>query len=134
MLMSATLNIRQIKETCIYCRDLEAVKAFYAGLLGLEIISHVPGKHIFFRAGSSVLLCFDPEDSRKKVSPPAHYSTGPYHFAFEVAASEYEAHKAAIRQLAIPIIDEVKWQSGQESFYFEDPAGNVLEIVPVGIW
>jgi catechol-2,3-dioxygenase len=33
------------------------------------------------------------------------------------------------------ITDTVIWKSGTESFYFEDPAGNVLEVVPdKGIW
>jgi catechol 2,3-dioxygenase-like lactoylglutathione lyase family enzyme len=128
------LRIRQIKETCIYHRDLEVMKAFYADLLGLDIIHYLPGKHIFFRAGTSVLLCFNPDDSRIKKSPPGHYAEGKYHFAFEVAPADYESHKAAIVQMKIRITDEVTWENGKKSFYFEDPAGNVLEIVPEGIW
>lgn len=139
------MNIRQIKETCIYTTDLEAAEVFYHGRLGLEVISHVKGKHIFFRAGNSVLLCFNPNDSREKKSPPPHYAHGRYHFAFEVAAEEYERHKAEIISKGIPIVDTVVWESGPrsaegsakatlESFYFEDGLGNILEIVPVGIW
>jgi catechol 2,3-dioxygenase-like lactoylglutathione lyase family enzyme len=127
-------RILQIKETCIYAADLEKMKDFYAGKLGLKVISHVPGKHIFFKAGTSVLLCFNPEDSRNKTSPPAHYASGKYHFAFEVQPRDYEWQKNEIIRHGILITDEVSWQSGQKSFYFEDPAGNVLEIVPVGIW
>jgi catechol 2,3-dioxygenase-like lactoylglutathione lyase family enzyme len=128
------MNIRQVKETCIYSKDLEAARAFYHDRLGLEIISYVKGEHIFFRAGTSVLLCFNPDDSREKMSPPAHYASGRYHFAFEVEAGEYEQHKAEIIAKGIPIVDTVVWDSGQESFYFEDGLGNILEIVPVGIW
>lgn len=128
------MNLTQIKETCIYSRDLEAARSFYHDRLGLEIISHVKDKHIFFRAGTSVLLCFNPDDSNKKKSPPPHHSQGRYHFAFEVAAGDYEQHKAEIISKGIPIVDTVVWESGQESFYFEDGLGNILEIVPVGIW
>jgi catechol 2,3-dioxygenase-like lactoylglutathione lyase family enzyme len=128
------LNITQIKETCLYFRDLEIARKFYGDLLGLPVINHLPGKHIFFRAGSSVLLCFNPDDSRAKQSPPPHYGEGRYHFAFEVKVPEYEAHKNEIKAKGIAILEEVKWPTGQESFYFEDPAGNVLEIVPEGIW
>jgi catechol 2,3-dioxygenase-like lactoylglutathione lyase family enzyme len=128
------MNFRQIKETCIYYRDLELAKEFYHGKLGLEIISHLKNKHIFFRAGSSVLLCFNPDDSRIKLSPPAHYAEGKYHFAFEVSPEEYESQKQQIIKIGIPIKDQVIWKNGQESFYFEDPIGNVLEIVPEGIW
>jgi catechol 2,3-dioxygenase-like lactoylglutathione lyase family enzyme len=132
--MSERLRIRQIKETCIYARDLEAMKRFYCDLLGLEVIGHLPGKHIFFRAGSSVLLCFNPDESRNKKSPPAHYAEGPYHFAFEVTQAEYQDHKALVMKKKIAITDEVTWENGLRSFYFSDPAGNVVEIVPEGIW
>jgi catechol 2,3-dioxygenase-like lactoylglutathione lyase family enzyme len=128
------MNIRQIKETCIYYQDLQLAKKFYHEKLGLPIISYVETKHIFFRAGSSVLLCFNPDDSRLKSSPPAHYAQGKYHFAFEVSPDEYESHKKQILNSGIVIVDTVIWKNGQESFYFEDPIGNVLEIVPEGIW
>jgi catechol 2,3-dioxygenase-like lactoylglutathione lyase family enzyme len=128
------MNFRQIKETCIYARNLDEMRSFYHELLGLPVISHLPNKHIFFAAGKSVLLCFNPDDSRTKVSPPAHYAEGKYHFAFEVLATEYEHHKTEVMRKGIRIVDKVVWKSGKESFYFEDPAGNVVEIVPEGIW
>ncbi|MBN8576307.1 MAG: VOC family protein [Cyclobacteriaceae bacterium] len=128
------MQITQIKETCLYFANLEAAKGFYHDLLGLPIIAELHNQHVFFRAGNSVLLCFNPEESRTKSSPPAHYSSGRYHFAFEVAAQEYPATKAELLQKGIAIIDCVKWGNGLESFYFNDPAGNVVEIVPAGLW
>jgi catechol 2,3-dioxygenase-like lactoylglutathione lyase family enzyme len=128
------LKITQIKETCLYFHDLEIAREFYGERLGLPVINYLKDKHIFFRAGNSVLLCFNPEDSKIKKSPPAHYGEGRYHLAFEVKATEYEAHKNELKAKRITITEEVKWPTGQESFYFEDPAGNVLEIVPEGIW
>ncbi len=90
------MNFNQIKETCIYYRDLEKAKEFYHVKLGLPIIAYLETKHIFFKAGNSVLLCFNPDDSRNKISPPPHYSEGKYHFAFEVKPEEYENHKTEI--------------------------------------
>ena len=125
----------KIKETCLYLHDLEKAKKFYHELLELPLISYLPGKHIFFTAGSSVLLCFNPEDSKQKTSPPGHYGGGKQHFAFEVAEQDYEKSKDWIQSKGIAITDVVKWKAGAESFYFEDPEGNVLEIVPEnGIW
>ncbi len=63
------MNCLRIKETCFYARDLEVIKAFYSGILELPVISHLEDKHIFFRAGESVLLCFNPDDSRDKKKP-----------------------------------------------------------------
>lgn len=129
------MEINKIKETCFYSKDLETVRRFYHEILGLPVISYLEEKHIFFRAGSSVLLCFNPEDSRQKKSPPAHYGEGKLHFAFEVPEGDYQKTKQEILQKGISIIDEVTWQSGRTSFYFEDPVGNVLEIMPdTGIW
>jgi catechol 2,3-dioxygenase-like lactoylglutathione lyase family enzyme len=129
------MNFLKIKETCLYLSDLEKAREFYHGKIGLEIIAYLPGKHIFFRAGTSVLLCFNPEDSKSKISPPPHYGGGKQHFAFEIAVADYENSKKEILSKGIAIIDEVTWKDGVKSFYFEDPEGNVLEIIPEnGIW
>ncbi len=127
------MNFVKIKETCLYVHDLERVRRFYHEILELPVINYEPGKHIFFRLGGSVLLCFNPDDSRTKVTPPGHYGGGKQHVAFEV--SNYEEAKAQIKAKGIPIIDEVVWKSGVESFYFEDSEGNILEILPdKGVW
>lgn len=127
-------DIIKIKETCLYINDLEVAKSFYGEKLELPIIHYAPGEHIFFRVGSSVLLCFNPESSKLKKSPPAHYGGGHQHFAFEVNTKKYDEAKKKIENMGIPIIDQVIWKNGQESFYFNDPEGNVLEIVPQEIW
>jgi len=125
----------KIKETCLYVRDLEKAQTFYHEMLGLPVISYAKAKHIFFRAGSSVLLCFNPDDSQQKKSPPPHFGNGKQHFAFEVLLKDYENVKQEIQAKGIKITDEVVWQSGYTSFYFEDLEGNVLEVVPdTGIW
>lgn len=129
------MNFLKIKETCLYVTDLQGARKFYEGKLGLEVISYLPGKHIFFKAGSSVLLCFNPEDSKTKVSPPAHFGGGKQHFAFEVLQKDYDSARDELISRGIRITDEVTWKSGVKSIYFEDPEGNVLEIVPHrGIW
>lgn len=129
------MNILKIKETCLYVKDLEQARSFYHEVLGLDVISYVEEKHIFFRVGASVLLCFNPEDSKAKTSPPAHYGGGKQHFAFEIPKVEYTKVKNEVVLKGIKIIDEVVWESGEESFYFNDPEGNVLEFVPdSGIW
>ncbi len=128
------MQITQIKETCLYIKDLERAKSFYSGLLDLPIITYVPDKLIFFRSGSSVLLCFNPEYTKSQNVPPAHFAFGKQHIAFEVKASDYESAKDELVQKRIEITYEHEWPTGKYSAYFEDPEGHVLEIVPTGLW
>lgn len=129
------MEVLRIKETCIYMRDLERAREFYHGVLGLPVIAYVEAKHLFLRAGESVLLLFNPDDSRVKKSPPAHYGGGKQHFAFEVSGISYHEVKDELLKKGIQIIDEITWKSGKKSFYFHDPEGNVLEILPdKGVW
>lgn len=127
-------EIIRIKETCLYIHHLEKAVKFYHEKLGFEIIHYLPDKHAFFRVGQSVLLCFNPDSSKAKTSPPGHYAEGNQHFAFEVSRDDYARIKEKILSLEITITDELIWSSGQESFYFNDPENNVLEIVPEGVW
>jgi len=113
---------------------LQKAYDFYHVLLGFPVIDYVHEKHLFLRAGSSVLLCFNPEDSALKSSPPAHYAEGKLHLAFEVSQLNYKSTRKLLESAGVKIIDEVTWKNGAASFYFEDPDGNVLEIVPEGIW
>jgi len=130
-----SLQFSQIKETCLYVKDLDATAAFYQGGLGLPVIGRVEGRHIFFRAGSSVLLCFIAAATRQETNLPPHYATGRQHIAFECLPGEYEAWKHKLRQAHIDIIHEASWNKGRfRSCYFHDPDGHVLEIVEPGMW
>lgn len=128
------MQILQIKENCLYVEDLGRTRAFYHELLKLPIISYAEDNHVFFRAGSSVLLCFLPEKSKIQDEPPAHYAYGKQHIAFEVLKEEYEQTISWLREKKIALNYEHTWPNGQKSMYFEDPDGHVLEIVPTGLW
>jgi catechol 2,3-dioxygenase-like lactoylglutathione lyase family enzyme len=123
-----------IKETCIYTTDLERSRTFYGERLGLHCFSHVAGSHAFFRAGTSVLLCFDPQASRQQDRLPAHFGEGELHFAFEVARSAYESWKEHLRRQGIPVEHEQAWPGGYRSVYFRDPDRHCLEIIEAGMW
>lgn len=114
-------------------QDLERTRAFYHGKLQLPLIGHIPGSHVFFRAGTSVLLCFLPEVSRHKTHLPGHYGEGNLHFAFEVKPEDYQASKKFIEENGIPIEHEASWGE-LKSFYFRDPDGHSVEIVMHDIW
>ncbi|PSR57208.1 glyoxalase [Adhaeribacter arboris] len=128
------MEFAKIKETCLYVTDLERSKEFYHAQLGLPIISEVPGRHLFLRAGSSVLLCFLAEVSRQSTEVPPHFGSGQLHVAFETSPAEYPKWKEKIEALQIPIEHEHNWGNGYLSFYFRDPDQHCLEIVMTGMW
>lgn len=128
------MEITQIKENCLYVSDLLRTRHFYEEVIGLKLISFVEGWHVFFRAGSSVLLCFLPEITKKEKILPPHFAYGQQHLAFEVSQNEYEEWKKKLTEQNIPIIHEQHWKENLYSFYFYDPDQHVLEIIPPGIW
>ncbi len=115
-------------------QSLERSKAFYQGKLGLAVIGEVPGRHVFFRAGESVLLCFIAEASGQGGHLPPHGGAGQLHLAFEVAKDAYETRKAEVMAQQIPIEQEYDWGGGFLSFYFRDPDQHLLEVVMAGMW
>ncbi len=128
------MNIIQIKETCLYVTDLDKTADFYHGKLGFPIIVRREGRHVFFRVGSSVLLCFIAAATKEDTVLPPHFGSGQQHLAFQVSKEEYEKHKTLLSDHKIDIIHEETWKEGIKSFYFLDPDDHVLEIVPVGMW
>lgn len=128
------MDIIKIKETCLYVTDLSRTKAFYNGLLKFKVIGEVPGRHVFFRAGGSVLLCFIAEAASKQGTLPPHFGNGQLHLAFEVSKSHYQRTKAEVIKVGIPIEQEYDWGGGFLSFYFRDPDEHLLEVVMEGMW
>ena len=126
--------INAIKEVCLYAKDLESIKSFYLEKLGFKLIHYKANRHVFFRLGTTVLLCFNPDVTKAEEKLPPHYAVGPQHIAFAVPRIYYEAEKARMLDLGIAITHEEDWGDGWYSFYFEDPAGNILEVVPEGLW
>lgn len=127
-------QVTQIKETALYVKDLDRTEDFYHGKLELEIISKEDKRHIFFKAGSSVLLCFMADATKKSETLPPHYGEGRMHIAFEVPKDKYREIKKWIRKKGIEIEHEQEWGDEYQSFYFRDPDGHSLEIVPAGMW
>ena len=54
------MHFRKIVETCIYSSDLVKMKDFYIDILGLEFVSEEKDRHVFLKAGQSMLLIFNP--------------------------------------------------------------------------
>lgn len=127
-------KITKIKETCLYVKNLSRTEKFYHELLGFPVISKKAGRHIFFRVGSDVLLCFISEITENDKNLPPHFGSGEQHLAFEVSGNDYQEMKNDLLKLSIKIIHEEHWRKDIYSAYFKDPDGHLLEIVTEGLW
>jgi len=128
------MNFIQIKETCLYVTDLEKTENFYCGKLGLKKIGYRENSHVFFKVGSSVLLCFIVDSTKNKTNLPPHHGKGHIHFAFGVKVDEYEKCKSDIIAASIEIEHEQEWWDNFLSFYFRDPDEHLVEVVMEGMW
>jgi catechol 2,3-dioxygenase-like lactoylglutathione lyase family enzyme len=124
-----------ILETVLYYRSGEraAMERFYLDVLGLRLVEGDDAS-LFFRVGGSVYLLFDAEIAARKRRPPAHGASGPVHTCFLVPADDYKACKRHVEGCGVSLLDEIEWGGGLRSFYFNDPAGNVLEIANGDLW
>jgi catechol 2,3-dioxygenase-like lactoylglutathione lyase family enzyme len=132
--------ITGILETCLYATDLNAAERFYAEVLGLEVFSRVPDRHVFFRCGAGVFLVFNPvrtgaeETTVGGAAIPLHGARGAGHVAFAVPEADLSAWRTRLERADVDIESEVTWPGGGTSLYFRDPAGNSVELAPPKIW
>jgi catechol 2,3-dioxygenase-like lactoylglutathione lyase family enzyme len=127
------VELAGILETVVYCttENEEETRRFYREALGLEPVREGSGAH---RVGSGLFLVFNADESSVQDSPPAHGATGRVHTCFLAAEGEYEAWRKHLEARSVAITQEIERPSGLRSFYFEDPAGNVLEIAEADMW
>ena len=126
---------RRLLETSLYADDLDAAERFYAGILGLEVIGRVAGRHVFFRCGDAVLLVFDPASTSAAGGQlPSHGARGAGHAAFAASAEELVQWREHLSAHGVVIEHEAQWPGGSHSFYVRDPAGNSIEFAEPALW
>ena len=127
-------------EVCLYASDLDAAKRFYSDVLGLDVLSHELGRHVFFRCGRAVFLVFNPDATMrpgvggKGPAIPPHGATGAGHVAFSVTEAEIPAWRQRLKAKQVAVEAEVSWPGGGSSIYFRDPAGNSVELTTPETW
>ena len=126
-----------ILETSLYhdAAQTPAIERFYGEVLALPVVSRWPGG-LAFRCGPGVLLLFERETVADRDGPIAdHGSAGPGHACLVASGDgEYAAWRERLRGTGVEITHEHEWAGGRRSFYFKDPADNLLEVADGDIW
>ncbi len=128
---------RSVLETALYAPDLDVAAAFYRDIIGLKENSRVPGRHIFLRCETSMVLLFNPEatgESTGKLPVPAHGATGAGHVCFRAESGEMDAWAAHLVAEGVEIEADFHWPGGARSIYVRDPAGNSVEFAEAKLW
>ena len=84
-----------------------------------------------------MLLLFDREALAAREGPiAAHGTVGPGHACLLVVGSRRlrAPGAATCASAGVEITHEHEWDGGRRSFYFHDPAGNLLEIADGDLW
>jgi catechol 2,3-dioxygenase-like lactoylglutathione lyase family enzyme len=129
------MRLGGLLEIAVYhdAAEEEAMAAMYGEGLGLERVAGWPDGAAY-RLGDALVLLFVRERLAERDGPIAdHGTTGPGHVCFTAQPGEYESwlrHVAGIAE----ITHEHGWDGGRRSFYFRDPAGNLLEIADGDLW
>jgi catechol 2,3-dioxygenase-like lactoylglutathione lyase family enzyme len=127
------VELAGVLETVVYCttENEEVTRRFYRDVLGLRPID----EHFYaHRVPNGVFLLFNRDGSSVQEWPPPHGATGSVHTCFLAAPGDYERWREELQAKGVEIVKEIEWERGARSFYFEDPAGNLLEIAEGDMW
>ena len=120
-------------ETCLYADDLTAAERFYSDVLGLPLHSKVERRHLFYRLEGGMLLIFNPAESVKPGDVPNHAGKPGGHACLAIPREETDEWQRKLETHGLSVT-RYAWGERGESLYFNDPAGNVLELAPGSIW
>jgi catechol 2,3-dioxygenase-like lactoylglutathione lyase family enzyme len=137
--MGGTTGIAGVLEAALYVDDLDAAEGFYGGILGLEQITRVEGRHVFYRCGETVVLLFVAAATREPpgagaLPVPPHGAVGPGHLCFAVPEPALGALRDRLEAQGVEIESDFHWPHGPRSVYVRDPAGNSVEFAEPSLW
>ena len=130
---------KAVLETALYVDDLDRAEDFYGRVLGLEFISRMAGRHVFFRCGQVIVLLFNAEATRiasanTALPVPVHGASGAGHLCFRAEGPEIDLWKQKLETAGVQIEADFEWPNGGRSIYFRDPSGNSLQFGEQKIW
>ncbi|MEI4260867.1 VOC family protein [Roseovarius sp. D0-M9] len=128
---------KAVLETALYAHNLDETAAFYEHVIGLREVVRVPGRHVFLRCDTSMILLFDPDATQEGGdSPPVppHGCHGEGHVCFRAKRGELDAWADHLAAEGIEIEADFEWPGGARSIYVRDPARNSVEFAEARLW
>jgi catechol 2,3-dioxygenase-like lactoylglutathione lyase family enzyme len=129
-------GVAGILESALYYPHAErgAVLRFYEETLGLRQVASWDNG-CAYRLGPGVLLLFDLELLDGQGGPVSDHGAAPGgHVCLVADSGEYGAVRERLASAKVEITHDHDWPKGGRSFYFKDPAGNLLEVADSDLW
>ncbi|MBI3910267.1 MAG: VOC family protein [Armatimonadetes bacterium] len=120
----------EMDHVAIACRDPEALARWYCEVLGLRIVFDSGQRPPTYLVGGShgSLIEIMPDNGSNRAQRGHLLEPGFSHVAFRVA--DFEAAYAALRRADVRSLTEARPAAGGGKIaFFEDPEGNLLQIV-----
>ena len=119
---------------CYDADERSAMHSFFDDVLGLRRVAGWE-TGTAYRLGAGVLLIFDRDRLAESESPVSrHGTTGVGHACLRAEGERYDGIRADLESKGVEIVHDHEWPGGGRSFYFHDPAGNLLEVADRDIW
>jgi catechol 2,3-dioxygenase-like lactoylglutathione lyase family enzyme len=119
--------IRAIDYTVIFVRDMAAMRHFYEGVLGFQVLRELSPKWIEYRLGNNTLALATP--TRTAADAPTPDGSASLQLAFKVSAVEVGQCAGELVRQGVKLVSPPTDQSfGHRTLFFRDPDGNLLEI------
>jgi len=119
----------RLHSTVLLTRQLERLRDFYTGALGLRVLDDF-GACVFLEGGLSL---WRPGAGHPVQAPPAHPVDTPQSDAIELCfeadtGEEFERVAYALLRLGLPVLHDLRTEPwGQRTIRLRDPDGNLIE-------
>lgn len=133
------MQVRGILETALSVADIQRSAEFYEKLFGFKRLLEVDRLIALDVAGQNVLLLFPRGVTDEAVTMPGgvipgHGASGRSHFAFSIAAEDFDAWTERLQSEGIAVESTMTWDGGARSMYFRDPDQHLVELITPGFW
>lgn len=120
---SSTVRTRGLCELTLESADHRALASFYRRVLELPLLSEQEDR-IWLGCGPRARLGLWSRGAKEFGDRGGHH----VHFALSVSRADLLSAVERLRELGHDFRDPVEHEGGDQSLYFEDPEGNVVEL------